>query len=1157
MCGIAGFLGNRNWTRTADLSWLKAVADRLAQAGEPAAIDAALDDLVAHFTDLMAFPTHMAAVADTAATALLTAVADRIDALETMLRSGEAARDVAVERTAERLRDYSWQLRTEVLGNIGRTLALLPDGAAATRPQHAVAWAAEQVLENLDRLEVRGRDSAGIALQITIDHRYTLDDLPAALRAGAAERLAVGDRHEGLALHILPDGRTTVRFTYKVATLIGRLGDNGAFLRARMRADAVLWAVARHADGFSAIAHTRWASHGAISLPNCHPLNARLLNETGTGKAATALDADADAMVALNGDIDNYRALTESAIEGTGHALPTDTTTDTKVIPVLFRLEGATGNGGGNADRFLATLRRLDGSMAIILQHPTDPERLQLGQKGSGQSLFVAEVNDGLIVASENYGLAPRARRSIPLAQVERGGLAVVLSTAAGEPALTARTVDDGAPASLKADAIEIFSRDIFRGRHDHFFEKEVHEAPASVRKTLTGRYRRQDRRVSFDLSLAGGTDTGPWAGLRARLADPAKPPIRRILVTGQGTAAIAAMGIEHLIRLALDKAPVTVTSAKASELSTNLDGKSLDDALVIAISQSGTTTDTNRTVDLARAAGAWIHAIVNRRNSPLVRKSDSHLFTSDGRDIEMAVASTKAFYSQVAAGKLTALCLADALGTLPAQQIHDEMVALEALPQRIQEVLDDEGAIAACARAYAPRNRYWAVVGNGANKVAAEEIRIKLSELCYKSIPVDYTEDKKHIDLSTEPLTLVVANDLAPLLAQDTAKEVAIFKAHNGKPIVFAAKGETCFAPYAEAVVHLPSAGAGLDFIMATVAGHLWGFHAALAIDAESRPFREVSAVLDQALADPERPVTPVATSLAAIIDRIADGQLDAALPASYTARLAKLTSALPMLDTPGGKPERTVVITRGQDLLRLVFEETSRPIDTIRHQAKTVTVGISRPGREISPLLLAALADLGATPADLAEPERQLLIALSTLVIGVEGGVRYHPAGGPAGEGADGTPLLQAVERSGRAKGVASRHDQPAPATGGKRRALRLGRGVLSGGASGAQTLALLPLMREPNWTPNGLVLLHLALVSQASLQQKIAILKDLRLYEDLFDAYHETGQADAAGDGAGPGGGNSGGGGKDGGFAAFLEKLAPRDLILSTPAELIRRA
>ena len=77
---------------------------------------------------------------------------------------------------------------------------------------------------------------------------------------------------------------------------------------------------------------------------------------------------------------------------------------------------------------------------------------------------------------------------------------------------------------------------------------------------------------------------------------------------------------------------------------------------LVVAISQSGTTTDTNRTVDLVRARGAHVVAIVNRRNSDLVQKSHGVLYTSDGRDVEMSVASTKAFYSQVAAGHLLAL---------------------------------------------------------------------------------------------------------------------------------------------------------------------------------------------------------------------------------------------------------------------------------------------------------------------------------------------------------------------------------------------------------------------------------------------------------------------------------------------------------------------
>ena len=88
-----------------------------------------------------------------------------------------------------------------------------------------------------------------------------------------------------------------------------------------------------------------------------------------------------------------------------------------------------------------------------------------------------------------------------------------------------------------------------------------------------------------------------------------------------------------------------------------------MSDTLVVAISQSGTTTDTNRTVDLARGRGALVIAIVNRRQSDLVDKADGVLYTSDGRDVEMSVASTKAFYSQVAAGFLLAFALAAELG--------------------------------------------------------------------------------------------------------------------------------------------------------------------------------------------------------------------------------------------------------------------------------------------------------------------------------------------------------------------------------------------------------------------------------------------------------------------------------------------------------------
>ena len=137
----------------------------------------------------------------------------------------------------------------------------------------------------------------------------------------------------------------------------------------------------------------------------------------------------------------------------------------------------------------------------------------------------------------------------------------------------------------------------------------------------------------------------------------------RSLLVIGQGTAAVAGQAVAAAIRDALASAEVVVEATPATELSGFGLRADMSDTLVVAISQSGTTTDTNRTVDLARGRGAAVVAIVNRRGSDLTDKADGVLYTSDGRDVEMSVASTKAFYAQCAAGQLLALALARAAG--------------------------------------------------------------------------------------------------------------------------------------------------------------------------------------------------------------------------------------------------------------------------------------------------------------------------------------------------------------------------------------------------------------------------------------------------------------------------------------------------------------
>ncbi|MFH1116163.1 MAG: SIS domain-containing protein [Pseudomonadota bacterium] len=1129
MCGIAGFIGNSRWSGESDTTWLDGVVEDMERflnaSGSPESLSNLLDALAGRFDELMSFGLHLELVEERRALQQIRRLIELLDlALQRIERSTvEEGPSELLEVIAEELRDCIWQLREEVLGNAEGARDLLPSSTVrepVPRSRRFTAWAVQQVMENLGRLEVRGRDSAGLSILCVVSKdRETGPELFEGMPPAADPIIESINGVEQRCYRAEPRaGETVFTFVYKVANLVGRLGDNTAALRRAVRSDARLWRVADLTEQVNVLAHTRWASNGIISLANSHPADGSLL-----GGDLDQTSRDRGVQFVLNGDVDNYQWLLERVVHQPGYAIDPLVTTDAKILPMVYRL--GTNPDRPPEERFAETMRTCKGSLAVVMQHPLYPRTLFLGQKGSGQSLFVGNLKDGFITASEVYGLASLTRRSYSLAGTLKGGMCTAL-TADGDfdKDHVGYHLDDGEPAEIKPERIYIHSRDIYRGAYDYYFEKEIHEAPSSVRKTIKGKYRKSEGKIDFAAGM--GTTLGR---LMDRFCDPGLPPIRRIMVIGQGTAAVAAKGTAFLISGALEGSGIFVSSCKASEMSGFLSDQPLDDMLLIAISQSGTTTDTNRTVDVAGSRGAWIHSIVNRRNSPLVSKSDSHFYTSDGRDVEMAVASTKAFYSQIAAGKLTALLLASELKTLSDERIYTEMEDLERLPSDIDWVLAQRDDIKEIAQKYGPRSRNWAVVGNGSNKIAADEIRIKLSELCYKSIPCDHTEDKKHIDLSTEPLTLVVANDLPEQIVQDTVKEVAIFRAHYGKPLVFCARGETRFREQAERVIELPRTGSGLGFVPATVAGHLWGFYAALGIDAGAEKLRRVRGELSKIMENPSVPeVKDLETKFTNIIEYLASGEMDASLPASTVGLLAAYTARLGrgFTDAHHGKQ----VIREGISILNKAIEELTRPIDTIRHQAKTVTVGISRPQEILPERMMKALEALSASPAQIREMDRRMLRSLSPVVADITGGIFYSLVMTVDGIPADhkNGPWLQIRARFGSSVGKPSRFDRPAQAMGSKRTALRLGRAVWSSGRLGRENLLVIPLTDEDADRAGGVVLFHLDFVAAASRDKKLEILKALgNRYHELVERFQEISGSNALDD--------------------FLEDVSPRDLVL----------
>ena len=241
-----------------------------------------------------------------------------------------------------------------------------------------------------------------------------------------------------------------------------------------------------------------------------------------------------------------------------------------------------------------------------------------------------------------------------------------------------------------------------------------ITESPSSFIRTLRGK-------------LAGATAGGRRVGdvalpaeIAARLA---AGTIRRIRVIGQGTAAIAGEAMAEMLDLVLDDSTdvEAITATELSGFGLRLD---MRDTLAVAISQSGTSTDTNRTVDLLAARGAAVLAIVNRRGSDLTEKAHGVLYTSDGRDVEMSVASTKAFYAQVAAGVLLACAIAR-------RSVRTRLTSDELL--RAVSTLPGDGRGARPPPGDRRRRPSLRAEDSGrssatANAVAAEELRIKLS---------------------------------------------------------------------------------------------------------------------------------------------------------------------------------------------------------------------------------------------------------------------------------------------------------------------------------------------------------------------------------------------------------------------------------------------
>ena len=1100
MCGIIGIVSRPSARQAPSPADIVSLLDSAVTAAEAATAD--LDvaaDLLARADQLLRGAPGVETLAGNLALAAdivsrlqrIDAVTDSYEVQVDAMHADSATLDAAAARLS-RVRDMSWAIRRDRLRTADEVHALAGRNAPVSALHGYLSI--QQSLSAIDRMEVRGRDSAGIGVMVW---SASFGSLPADMAAEVGRRgsdpLFTNNsvRHE----------KSTLVFVYKAAAEIGELGDNTRHMRTAVAADELLRRALSQPDArVTVLGHTRWASVGIISEPNAHPVNSEEIGRT-----------DTVSMAVLNGDVDNHADL--KARYSLKFADPI--TTDAKVIPAMVDRA----RSGDTTDAFVSSVSQFEGSTAIGYCTASEPDAMWLALSGSGQGLYIGLAEDRFIVASEPYGTVEETERYVrmdgesladPSRPESRGQVAVLRAEGAGTLAGISMMAFDATPISLDDSDVlvaEVTTRDIDRGDSPHFLLKEITESPRSFRKTIRGRLAERNGVLVPDLD-----ESILPLPIRERLGNGS---IRRVRIIGQGTAAVAGTSLVPVLTSLLGTR-LQIEALTATELSGFAMESDMSDMLVIAVSQSGTTTDTNRTVDLVVTRGAAVLAIVNRRGSDLATKAHGVYYTSDGRDVEMSVASTKAFYAQVAAGAVLSCAIADAVGGIDAERMHRILSSLREMPEAMESVITTRAEIGRIAAHHAPSRRYWAVVGSGPNTVAANEVRIKLSELCYKSIACDITEDKKHIDLSCEPMILVCAAGLSEGTATDVAKEVAIFRAHKAVPIVIASAGESRFDA-AAAVIAVPPADPALAFVLSSMAGHLFGYEAALAIDALARPLRRLREVIenivgrggdeDDALERVEREIAAVVPQFfAALHTGQYDGNLEASTAVRVTSLLRTLIAPNPLQEyqrETGRVSTPSVLLDDVVAALTRAIDELTRPIDAIKHQAKTVTVGISRSEEGLldRPLVRAVL-DAGVARDHLSYATLKVLAALDAAVESVAGFTRYRIEGEPSST----TARISIIERGGLARDLPSRVDANPTLVGTKRRVAAEQEVLVARGRKDGRTVILVPEVKGSETV--GVTLMHVVFRDRVAAGAARQILQGYdRRYDRLVDWVTET--------------------------------------------------
>jgi glucosamine--fructose-6-phosphate aminotransferase (isomerizing) len=568
--------------------------------------------------------------------------------------------------------------------------------------------AKDLLLTGLKRLEFRGYDSAGIAL-------------PEA------------------------EGLEYVRAVGNLDVLKQAAGSNGS-----------------HAT--AGLGHTRWATHGAVTEDNAHPL-------AGCDETKLA--------IVLNGIVENYREL-KAELEADGHHFRSQT--DAEVVVHL--LESA--YQGDLTAAVCAVYARLEGHFTFVVIHHDHPGQL-VGVRCETPLVIGLGKDENFLASNLGAFLSETRRVQFP------GNGQVVEITPLGTRVLDAA---DGSELSLEVVDIDWDEEVAERSPYETFMEKEIHEQPEGFRETIGDRVR-HGRLVLEGLGMNEDE-------LRQ---------LRRIVIVACGTAYHAGVVGRYVLE-EWGRVPVEPDIASEWIYRNPVIGK---DTLVIGISQSGETRDTIQAMQLARSLGARTVAITNHMGSQITREVDSTLYTRTG--LEVGVAASKTFSAQVGLMYLIGLELARTRGTLPPAEIEFILDEVWELPDKMRRFLEGSHPINEIAQRFY-QEPFFLFLGRHIGLPVALEGALKLKEISYIPTEAYSAGEMKHgpIALLEEGTPVVVVATRMNRVYDKLVSNIQESRARGAHVIAIATDGNEDIQHHANDVIYVPESPAFLQAVLAVL---------------------------------------------------------------------------------------------------------------------------------------------------------------------------------------------------------------------------------------------------------------------------------------------------------------------------------------------------